>query len=155
MCVGRGGIVMQMSWNVFSTLMFHFDIYPELFYIFLKWIWALMTAFKLIFMFFLGLGKKKNVQFVFSHIRTLSSASFPTTILYCAVTLSWFPGPSQILLSVALMKLWGNPDPGDETLELWRAVLMCVYSGVVYTWIALMVVYFFQLCSKTLLLWLA
>lgn len=39
-----------------------------------------MTAFKLIFMFFLDLGKKKMFSLFFSHLRSLSSAFFPTTI---------------------------------------------------------------------------
>lgn len=140
--------------HVFNTDICFWHLSWVILYIF-KWVWALMTTFKLVFMFFLGLGKKKKVQFGFFHLRSLSSTSFPTTILHCAVTLSWFPGSGQILLSVAPMKWWGNADPGDETLELWRAVLICGYCDVVFTWIALTAVYFFQLCSKTLLLWLA
>lgn len=68
--------------HVFNTDICFWHLSWVILYIF-KWVWALMTTFKLVFMFFLGLGKKKKVQFVFFHLRSLSSTSFPTTILHC------------------------------------------------------------------------
>lgn len=144
--------------HVFNTDICFWHLSWVILYIF-KWVWALMTTFKLVFMFFLGLGKEKKMfSLVFftsevSHQLLFQQQSY--TVLSQHSDMSWFPGSGQILLSVAPMKWWWNADPGDETLELWRAVLICGYCDVVFTWIALTAVYFFQLCSKTLLLWLA
>lgn len=120
--------------HVFNTDICFWHLSWVILYIF-KWVWALMTTFKLVFMFFLGLGKKKKVQFVFFHLRSLSSTSFPTTILHCAVTAQWHVLVSRVRPNSAISctnemmrkcwSWWWNTWNVESSFDLW--LLWCCF----------------------------
>lgn len=113
--------------HVFNTDICFWHLSWVILYIF-KWVWALMTTFKLVFMFFLGLGKEKKMfSLVFftsevSHQLLFQQQSY--TVLVSRVR----PNSAISCTNEMMMKCWSwwwNTWIVESSFDLW--LLWCCF----------------------------
>lgn len=117
--------------HVFNTDICFWHLSWVILYIF-KWVWALMTTFKLVFMFFLGLGKKKKSSvWFFSPQKSLFnffSNNNPTLCCHTVLVSRVSPNSAISCTNEMMRKCWSwwwNTWIVESSFDLW--LLWCCF----------------------------